>query len=147
MNEYIRLKDLVNSTFQIQEVQKYVWKKWDDAEKKMLTSDLYVEGYRKIYPVTTDKGRLDLGSGQLGNLLEAVFYQGKADLINKTFEVKSNGKSGIDVRYYFKVLPGSQGTQGTPPDGTTLPREATTQNPVSPVAREDVPVENYEGLF
>lgn len=104
MEAYVKLKDLVGSTFEVLEVPSYTYKKWDDSEKKMLVSDLYVEGYRKLYQVKTNKGRLDMGTGQLGNLLEAVFYQGKADLIGKTFEVKSNGKDGMDIRYFFNVI-------------------------------------------
>lgn len=140
MEPYVRLKDLVNSTFQILEVQKYVWKKWSEEEKKMLTSDLYVEGYRKTYPLKTNKGKLDLGSGQLGNLLEAVFYQGKADLISKTFEVKSNGKSGIDVRYYFNVVAGSQGNAASQ-------GEVRSQNPETPAPEDRPPLDSYEGMF
>jgi hypothetical protein len=104
MQPYVKLRDLVGSTFEVKSVNGYTFKFWDNTEKKMLSSDVYIEGYSKKYQVETNKGMLDLGSGQLGNLLEAVFYQGKADLIGKTFEVKSNGKEGMDIRYYFNVL-------------------------------------------
>lgn len=101
--EYTKLSALVDSTFVVEKVGEYVFKKWDDEQRKMLTSLNYEEGYRKLYPVTTDKGQLDLGSGQLGTILEACFIQGKADLIGKTFQVKSNGKSGMDIRYFFNL--------------------------------------------
>lgn len=145
MNDYTKLKDLVGSTFEVLEVQKYLWKKWDDQEKKMLTSDLYVEGYRKVYPVLTNKGRVDMGSGQLGNLLEAVFYQGKADLINKTFEVKSNGKQGMDIRYYFNLLAGSPGGRELTYNAS-LQSEETPQSPAAP-APDLPPASNYDGMF
>jgi len=44
-----------------------------------------------------------MDSGQLGNLLEAVFYNGEAKLTGTTYEVKSNGKTGMEIRYFFNV--------------------------------------------
>lgn len=101
---FVKLKDLIDSTFEVLEVPGFSYKFWDNDNRKMLVSEIYLDGYRKLYQVKTNKGQLDLGSGQLGNLLEATFYKGESNLINKTFEVTSNGKSGIDIRYYFKVL-------------------------------------------
>jgi len=100
-DKFTKLSELVGGEFTVERVDSYVWKKWDDVAKKMLTSDVYEEGFRKIYPVTTDKGKLDMGQGQIGSLLEPVFHAGKADIIGVTYAVKSNGKSGMDIRYYF----------------------------------------------
>ena len=69
----------------------------------MLRSDTYEQGYRKVYNLDTNKGKLTLGSGQVGNLLEAVLKDGVADLNGKTFSVKSNGKTEKDIRYFFNV--------------------------------------------
>lgn len=102
--KYTKLSVLVGDTFKVEEVGGYTYKRWNPAESKMETSDTYQEGFRKVYPLTTNKGQLDVGSGQLGNLLEAVFNKGKADLIGRTFEVKSNGKMGMDVRYFFNPI-------------------------------------------
>lgn len=101
---FTKLSALVDGSFTVLSVSEHTYKFWDAAQSKMLTSDSPQKGYRKIYPVETDKGWMDLGGGQLGNLLEAVFYGGKSDLINQTFHVKSNGKSGIDIRYYFNPV-------------------------------------------
>ena len=103
MTDFIKLSNLVDDTFKVEKVWGYKWKKWDDDEKKMLVSDIYKEGYRKVYEVETNKGKLDLGSGQIGSLLEAVFKNGEANLNGVTFKVKSNGKTGMDIRYYFDV--------------------------------------------
>jgi len=102
--QFVKLSTLVNDTFTVEGVGAYLYKKWDPAQSKMLTSPSWEEGYRKIYPVTTDKGTLDLGAGQLGNLLEAVFHHGEANLIGVTFSVKSNGKTGMDIRYFFNAV-------------------------------------------
>ena len=102
--KFTKLSALVDDKFTITGVDEYTWKMWDSENKKMLVSRDFVKGYRKVYPVTTDKGALDLGSGQIGSLLESTFYKGKSDLVNKTFSVKSNGKTGMDIRYYFNVV-------------------------------------------
>lgn len=123
--QYTKLSALVDDKFTITEAYGFTWKKWDDVNKKMLMSDNYEEGYRKVYAVNTDKGVLDLGSGQLGNLLEAVYYKGEANLINKTFQVKSNGKTGMDIRYYFNVARSAD--------------PKLTQNKVIETVLEDIP--------
>lgn len=102
--DFVKLSELVDSEFTVEKVWGFKYKMWDQANHKMLVSDDYEKGYRKVYQVDTNKGKLDLGAGQLGNLLEAVFFQGVADLNGKTFAVKSNGKSGIDIRYYFNPV-------------------------------------------
>lgn len=112
--EYTKLSALVDSTFTVEKVGEYVFKKWDDEQRKMLTSLNYEEGYRKLYPVTTDKGQLDMGSGQLGSLLEPVFHAGKADIIGVTYAVKSNGQTGVNIRYYFNPVKKTQVSTDTP---------------------------------
>lgn len=102
--DYTKLSNLVNDKFTINKIYGYKFKMWSNADRRMIVSDTYQKGFRKVYEVETDKGKLDLGTGQLGNLLEAVFKDGKADLNGKTFSVKSNGKTGIDTRYYFDVV-------------------------------------------
>lgn len=102
--KFTKLSQLIDDTFTVEGVGEYLYKKWDPAENKMLVSNDWQEGYRKLYPVTTDKGQLDMGSGQLGTLLEACFHKGKSDLIGKKFKVKSNGKMGMDVRYFFNLM-------------------------------------------
>jgi hypothetical protein len=101
--KYTKLSELVNDQFTVVKAWGFSWKKWDDVNRKMLMSDSYVEGYRKIYSVDTDKGKLDLGSGQFANLLEAVAKNGVADINGRTFKVKSNGKSGMDIRYFLNA--------------------------------------------
>lgn len=101
---FITLKALINDTFTIEKVFPPTYKMWDVKQGKMLTSPTWVKGYRKTYGVDTNKGKLDLGSGQIGTLLESVFDDGRADLNGVTFKVKSNGKQGMEVRYFFDVV-------------------------------------------
>ena len=102
-NKYIKLSDLVNSEFTVLEAYGFKWKMWSPDTKRMLMSDDYIQGYQKKYSLKTDRGSLDLGSGQLSSLLEAVYYKGEANINGKTFAVKSNGKSGMDIRYFFNL--------------------------------------------
>lgn len=102
--EYTKLSNLVNEAFTINQFFGYKWKKWDNENKKMLVADRWEKDYRKSYLVETDKGLLDLSSNQVGILLETVCRKGQADLIGKTFQVKSNGKTGMDIRYFFNEV-------------------------------------------
>jgi len=104
LSDFTKLSVLVDDDFTVEQAHGYTWKKYDPDTKRMLTSETYEEGYRKVYLIETDRGKLDLGSGQLGSLLELTYKNGAADITGKTFHVKSNGKSGIDIRYYFSLV-------------------------------------------
>lgn len=106
MNEkkFTKLSELVDNDFTVERAYGYQFKMWDATAKRMLVSETYEQGYRKIYSLDTDKGKLDLGSGQLSSLLEATYKNGKADINGVTFHVKSNGKTGMDIRYYFNKV-------------------------------------------
>lgn len=104
--DYVKLKDLVDRTFQVKEVKGYTFKKWDTTENRMLNSDRWMEGYSKKWQVETDKGQLDLGSGQMGTILESVHKGGKSDINGRIFQVKSNGKTGMEIRYFFNPVQG-----------------------------------------
>lgn len=103
MSDYTKLSNLVDDTFTVNKVFGYKFKMWDNEQRKMLISDSYVQGYRKMYTLETDKGTLDLSASQLGNILESVTSDGRADINGRTFSVKSNGKSGMDIRYYINA--------------------------------------------
>lgn len=112
--KFTKLGNLVGDRFTVGAVGPYSWQKWDPTAKRMLRSDSWKEGYSRKYPVKTDKGRLDLGVGQIGNMLAGVLRDGVADLNGRTFSVESNGKSGLDVRYY--LTPVRENTPQTPSD-------------------------------
>lgn len=99
--EYVKLKDLVGKTFTVESVEGYNWQMWLAGEGRMHISDTYQEGHRKTWKLKTNKGTLSLGAGQMGNVLEAIHNKGVSDLIGKTISVKSNGKTGVDIRYFF----------------------------------------------
>ena len=102
--KFTKLKDLVDDTFTVERVWGYKWKAWDNDNKRMLVSDTYEKGYRKIYSVSTSEGSLDLSASQMGQMLESVSKDGSSDVVGRSFEVKSNGKDGIDIRYYINPV-------------------------------------------
>lgn len=105
MADYVRLKELVNGEFTVEEVYGFNWKMWDNEAKKMLVSESYEQGYRKIYGVKTDKGTMDISSSQIGSMYEACGHKGESKIVGRTFTVKSNGKDGLDIRYYINAKP------------------------------------------
>lgn len=121
--QYTKLSALVDKQFIVDKAYGYTWKKYDPESKRMLISDKWEEGYRKVYTLETSEGKLDVGSGQLASLLEAVYDKGKADIVNRTFNVKSNGKTGMDIRYYFNAVKTEQKDEVYPVDDTIDPSE------------------------
>jgi len=104
MSDYVKLSSLVDGTFTVQKVFGYKFKMWDNATKKMLISEKWEKDYRKMYTIDTDRGTLDVSASQMGNMLEAVTKDGRADINGRAFSVKSNGKTGMDIRYYINAV-------------------------------------------
>jgi hypothetical protein len=102
--QYTKLSALVGDTFTVEKAYGFTWKKFDPDSKRMLISETYEEGYRKIYSLDTDKGKLDVSGSQLGNLLEGTYKNGEANIVGRTFAVKSNGKTGMDIRYFLNPV-------------------------------------------
>jgi hypothetical protein len=99
--KFVKLSDLVNERFTIVKVGKFTYKKWDNENRKMLVSDNWVQGYNKVYQVETDKGLVDMSSSKVGEMLESVSKFGESSIVGRVFNVKSNGKTGMDIRYFI----------------------------------------------
>lgn len=104
MADFVKMSDLVDKEFTVNKVGGFKFKTWDTATSKMLTSDKWVKGYSKKYAVETDRGLLDVSAAQMGNMLEGINDFGRADVNGRSFSVKSNGKSGIEIRYYINPV-------------------------------------------
>ena len=139
--KFTKLTALVDDSFTV--IKSYGWKykKWDPVSNKMLVSDRYERDFQKKYTLETDKGTLDLGPGQLANLLEAVFRDGVADIIDRTFSVKSNGKSGMEIRYYFNAEKQSKPKTDRPSlrDQWDATRGVEQVEPVTDIDLADIP--------
>lgn len=115
MSDYTKLSNLVDDQFTVQKVFGYKYKMWDNEQRKMLISETWMKDYRKMYTLDTDKGTLDLSASQMGNLLESITKDGRADINGRSFSVKSNGKSGMDIRYYLNAVKEAQSPVAPPP--------------------------------
>lgn len=136
--QFIKLGALIDQVFTVTKVGSYQFKMWSPTENKMLVSDTWEKGYQKKYRVETDKGILELSSSQLSQLLEGVVKDGVADINGKSFSVKSNGKTGIEIRYFLNAV-------------TSQPRPQSIQDPevkakLEANRAETPPADSYEGL-
>lgn len=136
MSEFIKMKDLVGNQFTVQKVVKYSFKMWDTVSNTMRVSDTYVADHRKVYTVETDKGVLDISATQFGSMLEGVSRDGRSDIVHQTFSVKSNGKTGIDIRYWINPVR----------DAPVAPKPVSDPNidevfgvPEEPISLDDIP--------
>lgn len=135
MNEYIKLGALINQVFTVEKVGQVSYKMWDTTQNKMLVADVPTKGYSKKYRVETDKGILELSSAQLSQLLEGVVKDGVSDINGRSFQVTSNGKTGMEIRYWLNPV-------------TSQPKPQSIQDPEVKAKLEAnrPPVDNYEGL-
>ena len=97
------MSNLVGKTFVFKSILQGQFKKWDNENKTMLTRSTWDDGYRWVFTIETDQGQLDIGTGQLGMILKAFFDKETltSNIKNGIVEVKSNGKTGLEIRYYF----------------------------------------------
>jgi len=138
MQEFVKLGSLVGNVFTVTKVGPYSFKMWSPTENKMLVSDTWQQGYQKKYRVETDKGILELSSSQLSQLLEGVVKDGVADINGRSFQVKSNGKTGMEIRYFLNPA-------------TSQPKAQSMQDPevkakLEAQRPEQPPVDSYDPL-
>lgn len=125
--KYTKLSALVDKDFTVEKVWGYKFKKWDNVAKTMLVSDTYVPEHSKVYDVDTDQGKMDIRATQFGNMLESVSQNGEANVVGRTFHVKSNGKTGMEIRYYIN------------PVRNIATKPTTSSNPSDEISIEDMP--------
>ena len=106
MSNYVKLRDL--NAFAVIGDNGYNYKKWNQEEGKMEVSDKWQEGFRKMFSVETDQGALDLSQAQLGQMLSSAYKDGMANIVGNKFNVKTNGKAGMEIRYFINLDYGSQ---------------------------------------
>lgn len=99
---YIKLADKL--CFTVQKVLGFKYKMWDGVG--MVIKDEWFEGSTKKWQVETEKGVLDLSNSQLSSCLITTFdaQTMTAKLQGARFEVKTNGQTGKEIRYFFQRL-------------------------------------------
>lgn len=106
--QFVKLSALIDQDFTVESVGNYEFKMWDAVDNKFLTSTSPMKGYQKRWKVTTDKGLIDMSQSQVANMLEGVMHAGKSDIIGATYNVKSNGKTGMEIRYFLNPVKTAQ---------------------------------------
>lgn len=100
---YIKLKD--EPTFTVIAVRGFVWKSWSKELNKMEESPIPKKGFTKKWSLETDKGVLEISQSNMGTLLELCLRGTVSDLTNETFKTRTNGLTGLDIRYWFDRVP------------------------------------------
>jgi hypothetical protein len=99
---YLKLKDL--SSFTVKEFVKKYFGRWNEAEKKYERADTWQQGFRPTWTFKVNNDEfLDFSQDQLSQMLVACFDR-RCDIYGSTFTVKTNGKSGMDIRYFINLL-------------------------------------------
>lgn len=107
---YTKLSELDGREFTVERAYGFKLKKWDNASRRMLVEDawnpaLLKEGYRKIYALDTDKGKLDISEKQLSDMLVKTYKNGEAGIVGRTFAVKKVIGQNDFPNYYFNAQP------------------------------------------
>lgn len=98
--------------FTVDGILNFYWEAWDNANKKFEVSPQPVPSthsgdlrFAKKWLIKTKTGTLKLSQMQMGDCLEKCLQKtGSATLLNKSFRVKTNGKTGMEVRYWFNPM-------------------------------------------
>lgn len=93
------------SEFTILKPVKSYWFKWDAANKKALKSEKWEAGYTQKFDIDTDMGIISFSRDQLQQMFFAARKGLTSDINHKRFGVKTNGKQGIEVRYFLNLIP------------------------------------------
>ena len=131
MADYTKLSDLVNDLFTVEKVWGYKWKKWNADTKKFEIAQTWERDFQKKWDVDTDRGKLDLSQSQMANLLELTCKNGVSDINGRTFSVKSNGKTGMEIRYFFNL-------SGTAPQSASEKPVEAPQKPLDILDDDDI---------
>lgn len=101
---YVKLNQLVGETIKVEKVFPAKYKAWDDGEKKYVTSETPQKGFQKRYNADTSKGRVEFSNSQIAQMLEGVCDDGRADINGASFTIRSNGKTGMEIRYFINPV-------------------------------------------
>lgn len=98
---YVKLSAVTE--FLLEEIIKAQYFMWDAVQNKPQRSDTWFEGGKKQFVLATDKGQMSVSQGQFSQILLAAFDGTTSEPVGKTFTVKTNGKQGLDLRYFIDL--------------------------------------------
>lgn len=95
----LRVKDGLE--FSLKNFVKKFYQKYDEANKKYVKSDAWAEGMSPVYLFGLKDGQdIELSRATLSQCLVSAFDYRKG-LLDCNFTVKTNGKTGKEVRYFI----------------------------------------------
>ena len=104
--DFKKVGELVGSEITIRSFDSVEYVLFQQGEKP-LKSATPQKGYKKVVKLVIYAGQeymVGFSGGQVSQMMEAAMQGLKADLTDKTFAIKSNGKSGMDIRYFFNLI-------------------------------------------
>lgn len=98
--KFVKLADL--QSFKVVKFVKMYWQMYDTASNTFKKEDTYFEGAKSSYLFEMEEGMLNLSSSQLGQMLVSLF-ESKMPIERQIFNVKTNGQTGKEIRYYINL--------------------------------------------
>lgn len=113
MNYPIRPKD--GLTFQIKNSNAQIsYQRYNKETNKFEKSDKWEKGYSQVFVFDLTNGeQIQLSKEQTSQMLLGAFVEKKL-MPQLKYYVKTNGKSGIEVRYYINVVKDTQNEEEIP---------------------------------
>lgn len=103
MKPFKKLADI--KSFTIEKIVKAYFERWNDNEKKYEKAETWQEGFTPKWLIETPEFMLPLSKDQVSQALMASFkLDGTSNIIGKSYLVKTNGKSGKEIRYFLNEM-------------------------------------------
>lgn len=127
-------------SFTIEKIVKVYFERWNEQEGKYEKSDVYQQGFSQKYLIETFDSLLPLSKDQLQQCLIACLnLDGTANIIGKSFSVKTNGKTGKEIRYWINKM-------SIPQDIPTQMPEISQDKPNYTVEKEEMTPEEIASI-
>ena len=105
--KFFKASELVNSQFRLVSVEGATYSKWDEYEKKFIKSDVPHQGYSRKWKLNIktvkEDGMLEASDNIMSQILLEAFDKG-VEPIGQIIHLKSNGKEGMEIRYYANIM-------------------------------------------
>ncbi len=103
MKQFKKLADI--KSFTIQAIVKSYFERWNETEGKYEKSETWAEGFSPKWLIETPEFMLPLSKDQVSQALMASFkLDGTSNIIGKSYQVKTNGKTGKEIRYFLNEM-------------------------------------------
>lgn len=103
MKQFKKLAEI--KSFTIEKIVKAYFERWNETEGKYEKSETWQEGFTPKWLIETPEFMLPLSKDQVSQALMASFkLDGTSNIIGKSYLVKTNGKSGKEIRYFLNEM-------------------------------------------